>query len=114
VGLTAHRAAKNKKNTPAKCIFCGRAHPANYRGCEYYQKYLKKKPNNISNSIVHLHPVTHCYFTSTFLFRLLCGLLMFFYSYKQARQHQRTGTQKKQKGRTSMTKRNQKKEQRSP
>jgi hypothetical protein len=27
--------------------------------------------------IVHLHPVAHCYFTYTFLFRLLCGLLMF-------------------------------------
>jgi hypothetical protein len=30
------------------------------------------------NGIVHLHPVAHCYFTSTCLFRLLCGLLMFF------------------------------------
>jgi hypothetical protein len=28
--------------------------------------------------IIHLHPVAHCYFTSTFLFRLLCFLLMFF------------------------------------
>jgi hypothetical protein len=35
-------------------------------------------------------------------------------SYKQARQQQRTGTHKKQKGRTSMTKINQKKEQQSP
>jgi hypothetical protein len=61
----------------------------------------------IANYIVHLHPVAHCYFTSTCLFRLLCG--------KQARQQQRTGTHKKQKGRTSMTKINQKKkEQQSP
>jgi lipid II:glycine glycyltransferase (peptidoglycan interpeptide bridge formation enzyme) len=36
------------------------------------------------------------------------------WSYKQARQQQRTGTHKKQKGRTSMTKRNQNKEQQSP
>jgi hypothetical protein len=30
------------------------------------------------HNIVHLHPVAHCYFTSTFIFRLLCGLLIFF------------------------------------
>jgi hypothetical protein len=34
--------------------------------------------NNNPSNLVHLHPVAHCYFTSTFLFRLLCGLLMFF------------------------------------
>jgi hypothetical protein len=39
---------KKKKNTPAKCIFCGGAHPANYRGCEYYHRLLKK-PNNRLN-----------------------------------------------------------------
>jgi hypothetical protein len=43
VGLTAHRAAKNKnKNSPAKYIFCGGAHLANYRVCEYYHRLLKK------------------------------------------------------------------------
>jgi hypothetical protein len=31
-----------------------------------------------TNYIVHLHPAAHCYFTSIFLFRLLCGLLIFF------------------------------------
>jgi hypothetical protein len=50
VGLTAHRAAKIKKNTPVKCIFCGGAHPANYRRCEYYHRLLKK-PNNINNKL---------------------------------------------------------------
>jgi transcription initiation factor IIF auxiliary subunit len=49
-GLTAHRAAKNKKSTPAKCIFCEGAHLANYRGCEYYHRLLKK-PNNINNRL---------------------------------------------------------------
>jgi hypothetical protein len=43
VGLTAHRAAKNKKKTLAKCIFCGGAHPATYRGCEYYHRLLKNQ-----------------------------------------------------------------------
>jgi hypothetical protein len=50
VGLTAHNAAKNKKKTPAKCIFCGGAHPANYKGCEYHHGLLKQ-PNNINNRL---------------------------------------------------------------
>jgi hypothetical protein len=50
VGRTAHQAAKNKKNKPAKCIFCRGEHPANYRECEYYHRLLKK-PNNINNRL---------------------------------------------------------------
>jgi hypothetical protein len=36
------------KDTPAKCVFCAGAHPANYRGCEYYRN-LQKQPNNANN-----------------------------------------------------------------
>jgi hypothetical protein len=40
---------KKIKKKPAKCIFCGE-HPANYRGCEYYHRLLKK-PNHIYNRL---------------------------------------------------------------
>jgi glucan phosphorylase len=48
--VTQHTELQKTKNTPAKCIFCGGAHPANYRGCEYYHRLLKK-PNNIYNRL---------------------------------------------------------------
>ena len=41
-------ACAKPRNTPGKCALCGRAHPANYKGCEYYHTILKgHNPRNI-------------------------------------------------------------------
>jgi hypothetical protein len=42
-----------------------------------FRRTVLVRQSSSPNYIVHLHPVAHCYFTSTFLFRLLCGLLMY-------------------------------------
>lgn len=34
---------KTTKDLPATCVNCGEDHPANYRGCEVYQKLLLKR-----------------------------------------------------------------------
>lgn len=42
-------ACKKTSDTPAKCALCNGAHPANYKGCEFYHKLLK--PNNANNRL---------------------------------------------------------------
>jgi hypothetical protein len=40
---------KKPNNTPAKCALCDGPHPANYKGCEFYQSLFK--PNNTNNRL---------------------------------------------------------------
>ena len=37
---------KKSKTTPSTCALCGGGHPANYKGCDYYQKQYRAKYNN--------------------------------------------------------------------
>lgn len=39
---------KKSKETPAKCALCGGSHPANYKGCEHYNKLIRG--NNIARN----------------------------------------------------------------
>ena len=42
---------KKSKTSPAKCALCGGGHPANYKGCDYYQKQYQAKYNNDRPSV---------------------------------------------------------------
>jgi len=43
---TQHRQLQKSKTTPATCFLCGGDHPANYKGCDYYQKHYHAKHAN--------------------------------------------------------------------
>ena len=42
---------KKSKITPATCALCGGGHPANYKGCDYYQKQYQAIYNNNSPNV---------------------------------------------------------------
>lgn len=54
------RICKKSKDTPATCALCGGPHPANYRGCDYYQKHHKNnKLKTLSQNQQTAQPVQY-------------------------------------------------------
>lgn len=49
-GSHATETCQQSRDTPAKCVLCGEAHPANYRGCIVYKSMQSQRKLNTSTT----------------------------------------------------------------
>jgi hypothetical protein len=56
-GSHATPSCKKTRDTPATCTYCNGPHPANYKGCEFYHR-LVKRPFNANNRL-NIHHNTY-------------------------------------------------------